>query len=687
MSELVQLSKTGDIAVVTICNPPVNALSPGVPEGILRSVEAANADPEVRAIVVIGSGNTFVAGADITEFGKIVAGKAPPVSLARLFQKVEDSPRPLVMALHGTAFGGGLELAMAGHYRVIAPAGQVGQPEVKLGVIPGAAGTQRLPRLCGMAKAIEMCSLGEPVAAKEALELGIVDRVIEGDLLAGAVAFAREVAAARIVKVRDRVDRLAAPDEATVTLARNTAKKVRRGQNAPLAAIDAVLAAARLPFAEGLAYERKLFEECLFSVQSKALIYAFFGERAVGKIPDIGKDVKPLEIQRAAVIGAGTMGGGIAMTFANAGIPVIVKEATQEGLDRGFNLIRANYAGTVKKGRMTQQAMDQRMALITPQLTYDGFDQADVVIEAAFENMALKKQIFGDLDRIAKPACLLATNTSSLDVDAIANMTSRPEMVLGMHFFSPANVMRLLEVVRGKATCPDVISTAMALGKRLKKVAVLARNCQGFIGNRMVFPYAREAQFMVEEGATVEAVNEALYNFGMAMGPLAMMDLSGIDVFAKIREEFKHLEKPGERQAQIGIKLFQLGRYGQKTSRGFSIYDENRRALPDAEIAALAASVGVSRRTFTAEDIVERCMLGLINEGAQLLDEGIAIRAVDIDIVYLSGYGFPAHRGGPMFYADTLGLAHVVKRIEALGWTPAPLLRRLVAEGKTLTGA
>ena len=687
MSELVQLTTQRDIAVVTVCNPPVNALSPGVPEGIVSAVEAAAADPAVRAIVIIGSGSTFVAGADINEFGKIVAGERPSISFAHTFMKIEDAGKPVIMAIHGTAFGGGLELAMAGHYRVIAPAGQVGQPEIKLGVIPGAAGTQRLPRLCGIPKALEMCALGEPIGAKEALEHGIVDRIMEGDLLAGALAFAAEVAGAPVIKVRDRNDKLAAPDEAVVARARDAAKKARRGQNAPLAAIDAVVAAATLPFAEGLAFERKLFEQCLFDTQSKALIYAFFGERIVAKIPDIPKDVKPAEIQRAAVIGAGTMGGGIAMTFANAGIPVIVREASQAALDRGIDVIRNNYAGTVKKGRMTQQAMDQRMALITPQLTYDGFDQADVVIEAAFENMALKKQIFGDLDRIAKPACLLATNTSSLDVDAIANMTSRPEMVLGMHFFSPANVMRLLEVVRGKATCPDVISTAMALGKRLKKVAVLARNCQGFIGNRMVFPYAREAQFMVEEGATVEAVNEALYNFGMAMGPLAMMDLSGIDVFAKIREEFNHLEKPGERQAQIGIKLFQLGRYGQKTSRGFSIYDENRRALPDAEIAALAASVGVSRRTFTAEDIVERCMLGLINEGAQLLDEGIAIRAVDIDIVYLSGYGFPAHRGGPMFYADTLGLAHVVKRIEALGWTPAPLLRRLVAEGKTLTGA
>ena len=686
MSELVRLSKTGHIAVITICNPPVNALSPGVPEGIQRSVEAANADAEVRAIVVIGDGNTFVAGADITEFGKIVAGKAPPVSLAQLFLQLEDSAKPLVMALHGTAFGGGLELAMAGHYRVIAPGGQVGQPEVKLGVIPGAAGTQRLPRLCGIPKALEMCSLGEPIGAKEALELGIVDRLIEGDLLAGAVSFAEEIASRPIRKVRDRADRLAPPEGAVVSRSRETAGKVRRGQTAPLAAIDAVIAAATLPFADGLAYERKLFEQCLHSVQSKALIYAFFGERAVGKIPDIGKDVKPLDIQRAAVIGAGTMGGGIAMTFANAGIAVIVKEATQEALDRGFGVIRANYAGTVKKGRLTQEAMDQRLALITPQITYDGFEKADLVIEAAFENMALKKQIFGDLDRITKPGCILATNTSSLDVDAIAQMTSRPEMVVGMHFFSPANVMRLLEVVRGKATRAEVIATAMAMGKKLKKVAVLARNCPGFIGNRMVFPYAREAQFMVEEGASVEAVNEALYNFGMAMGPLAMMDLSGIDVFAKIREEFKHEEKPGVRQPLIGIRLYEAGAYGQKTNRGFSLYDESRRAQPNPEVVTLAASLGVPQRTFTAEDIVERCMLSLVNEGAQLLDEGIALRAVDIDIVYLTGYGFPAHRGGPMFYADTLGLAHVVARIEALGWTPAPLLRRLAAGGKTLTG-
>jgi 3-hydroxyacyl-CoA dehydrogenase len=682
MSELVELSKTGDIAVVTINNPPVNALSPGVPEGILRSVEAANADSTVRAIVVIGAGNTFVAGADITEFAKIVAGKAPPVSLAQAFLKLEDSAKPLIMALHGTAFGGGLELAMAGHYRVIAASGQVGQPEVKLGVIPGAAGTQRLPRLAGIPKALEMCSLGEPIGAREALENGIVDRIIEGDLLAGALQFASGVAGKAINKVRDRTDKLAEVDGNT---ARDVAKKVRRGQNAPLAAIDAVLASAHLPFTEGLAFERKLFEECLFSTQSKALIYAFFGERTVAKIPDIGKDVRPLDVRRGAIIGAGTMGGGIAMTFANAGIPVIVKDATQEALDRGMGVIRANYAGTVKKGRLTQQAMDERMAFITPQLTWDGFEQADVVVEAAFENMALKKQIFGDLDKIAKAGCILATNTSTLDVDAIAGMTSRPEMVVGMHFFSPANVMRLLEVIRGNATRPDVVATAMALGKKLKKVAVLARNCRGFIGNRMVFPYVREAMFMVEEGATVEAVNDALYDFGMAMGPLAMMDLSGIDVFAKIRQEFRHEEKAGVRQPKIGEQLYALGRYGQKTGRGFSLYDENRRARPDPEVAAVARG----SRSFSPEEIVERCMLAMINEGALLLEEGIAIRPVDIDVVYLNGYGFPAHRGGPMFYADTLGLAHVVARIEALGaehgqdlWTPAPLLARLAAEGK-----
>jgi 3-hydroxyacyl-CoA dehydrogenase len=607
---------------------------------------------------------------------------------------IEDSPKPVVMAIHGQALGGGMEVSMAGHYRVIAPSAQVGQPEVKLGIIPGAAGTQRLPRLAGVAKALEMCAFGEPIGAPEALALGIVDRVIDGDLLTGAVAFAREVADRPAPKARQRNEKLANVDPSIFAAARDTARKTRRGQPAPLAAIDAVEASTKLPFEEGCKLEAKLFSECLYSIQSKALIHAFFGERTVNKIPDIPKETPLYEIRRAAVIGAGTMGGGIAMNYANAGIPVIVKETAQEALDRGIGIIRKNYANSVLKGRFSQAVMDERMALITPQLSYDGFDQADIIVEAVFEGMALKKQVFGEIDAIAKPSCVLASNTSTLDVDEIASATKRPEMVIGHHFFSPANVMRLLEVVRGKATGKEVIATSMALAKRLKKVAVLAGNCRGFIGNRMLGPYFREAQFLLEEGASVENVNQTLYDFGFAMGPLAVSDLAGLDVGWRIRKEFKHLEKPGVRIPRVADRLCELGRFGQKTGRGYSKYDAERRPQPDPETAALIEAVareaGIERRNITPEEIVDRCLFALVNEGAKLLGEGFALRAVDIDVVYLNGYGFPAWRGGPMFYADTVGLAKVLARIQEFEarhgsdlWSPAPLLQRLAQDGRT----
>jgi len=694
MTELVKFALHGDVGVITVDNPPVNALSPGVPEGLQASIERATEDPQVRAVVIGGSGRTFIAGADIREFQKSGSAREVRGALLGALQAIEDCPKPVVMAIHGTALGGGLETAMSGHYRVAAASAQVGQPEVNLGLIPGAGGTQRLPRLAGVAKALEMCALGAPVKAQDALALGILDRIVEGDLLSGAIAFAREAASQPIRRTRDRNERLQNADPAVFDAARAQARQSKRGQTAPLAAIEAVEASTALSFEEGCRREGELFDDCLSSTQSKSLIHVFFGERTVAKIPGISKDIRTHEILRAAVIGAGTMGGGIAMNYANAGIPVIVKEASQEALDRGMAIIRKNYEGSVKKGRFSQSAMDQRMALIAPQLTYDGFEQADVITEAVFEGMALKKQVFAEIDRIAKSTCILASNTSMLDIDEIAAVTSRPQMVIGHHFFSPANVMRLLEVVRGKATGDNVIATSMALAKRLGKTAVLARNSRGFIGNRMVEPYVREAHFLVEEGASVEDVNEALYDFGMAMGPLAMDDLAGLDVFWRIKKEFRHLEKPGVRKPLVADLLCEMGRFGQKTGRGWSRYDENRRPLPDPEVADLiektAREAGIERRRITRQEILDRCLYALVNEGARVLDQGIALRSVDIDIVYLAGYGFPTWRGGPMFYADTIGLKHILARIGEFEkrhgpdlWAPAPLLERLAAAGRT----
>ncbi len=696
MSELVNYARQGDIGVITINNPPVNALSPGVPEGIMASIDAAEKDPEVKAVVLIGGGRTFIAGADIKEFGKVTSGEKPRISFNAVLEKVENSTKPVVMAIHGTAFGGGLETAMAGHYRVAVASAQVGQPEVKLGIIPGAGGTQRLPRLAGVSKAVEMCAFGEPIDAKAALAAGIIDKIVEGDLLTGALAFAQGVAGKLALKTRERNEKLqdSSANTAIFALAREQARKTRRGQMAPLAAIDAVEAATRLPFADGINREAEIFRVCLFSVQSKALIHAFFGERAVTKIPDVPKETKVYDIRKAAIIGAGTMGGGIAMNYANAGIPVIIKETAQDALDRGIAIIRKNYENSVKKGRFSQAVMDQRMALITPQLTYDGFGQADIIVEAVFEGMALKKQIFGEIDAFAKPDCILASNTSTLDVDEIASATKRPQMVIGHHFFSPANVMRLLEIVRGKATSKEVIATSMGLAKKLNKVGVLAGNCRGFIGNRMIHCYGREAQFLVEEGAAPEQVDGAIYEFGLAMGPLAMGDLAGLDVGWRIRKEFKHLEKPGVRIPHMADKLCEIGRYGQKTGKGWYKYDADRKPSPDPEVTALieatAKEYGIERRQITNEEIIERTIYALVNEGARILEEGIALRAVDIDIVYLNGYGFPAWRGGPMFYADTIGLKHVLAKIAEFEkrhgsdlWAPAPLLKKLAAADKT----
>jgi 3-hydroxyacyl-CoA dehydrogenase len=700
MSDLVYLSKDNDIAIITINNPPVNALSPGVPEGIAEAVDKVNSDPGVKAAVLIGAGKTFVAGADINEFGKITSGKTHgAVSIfPQMLRKIEDCSKPVVMAIHGTAFGGGLELAMAGHYRVAVASAQVGQPEVKLGIIPGAHGTQRLPRLAGVAKALEMCANGNPVKAPEAQKLGIIDRIIEGDLLAGAVAFAREVAGKPAIRTRERNEKLGTPEQNApiFAAARDAARKKARGLMAPLAAIDAVEAATKLPFEQGCEEERRLFSECLFSDQSKAMIHVFFGEREVAKIPDIPKETPIIPVNSVGIIGAGTMGGGIAMSFANVGIPVLLKETEQAALDRGLATIRKNYETSIKRGRFTQQFMDERMQLIKPTLGYEGFDRVDMVIEAVFEGMALKKQVFGELDKICKPGAILASNTSTLSIDEIAQATSRPEAVIGTHFFSPANVMRLLEIVRGRATSREVIATCMQLSKKLGKVGVLVGNCRGFVGNRMFGPYRREAQFLVEEGAGVEAVDKALYDYGMAMGPLSVGDLAGLDVGWRIRKEFRHLEKPGVRQPLAEDKLCEMGRYGQKTRAGWYKYDENRKQIPDPEVPQLvkqwATEAGIPQRQISAEEIVDRCIYALVNEGARILEEGYALRAVDIDIIYLTGYGFPAHRGGPMWYADTVGLKKVYDRICEFErqhgelWTPAPLLKELALTGRDFKG-
>ena len=696
MTDLVQYSKDNDVAVITINNPPVNALSPGVPEGIANAIEQIEKDPSVKAAVLIGGGRTFIAGADIKEFVKLTSGgRRGDIGIAQYLLTIENRRKPIVVAIHGNALGGGLEVAQACHYRVASPDAKVGQPEVNLGIIPGAGGTQRLPRLAGIAKAIEMCTVGKPIKAAEALECGIVDRVIEGDLLAGAIAFAREVAGNPAPKTRERNEKLGTPEQNApiFAAARETVRKKQRGLPAPLVAIDAIEAATKLPFEKGCEEEKRLFYQCLYSDQSKALIHVFFAEREVSKIPDIPKETQIIPVNSVAIVGAGTMGGGIAMVCANAGIPVVIKDTDQGALDRGLATIQKNYATSVKRGRFTQEYVDQRMKMIKTTLSYDDFAGADMVIEAAFEGMALKKEIFAELDRACKRGAILSSNTSTLNIDEIAATTSRPEAVIGMHFFSPANVMRLLEIVRGKASGKDVIATCMQLSKKLGKVGVLVGNCRGFVGNRMFLPYIREAQFLVEEGAAPEAVDKAFVDFGMAMGPLAVGDLGGLDIAYRIRKEFRHTEKPGARQPFVEDRMVEMGRLGQKSGSGWYKYDADRRATPDPEIAALVrkwtADANVPQRQISAEEIVDRGIYTLVNEGARILEEGYALRAGDIDTIYVNGYGFPAYRGGPMWYADSVGLKKVYERVSefhkqhGMLWEPAPLLKKLAESGKS----
>jgi 3-hydroxyacyl-CoA dehydrogenase len=697
MGNLIQVTRDGDIGVVTINNPPVNALSPGVVEGLIAAVGALGADAAVRAIVLIGGGRTFCGGADIKEFGKLTSGqRSLDAGLDPMLNALEDCPKLVVCAIHSAALGGGLEMAMACHYRVATPDAQVGQPEVKIGLIPGAGGTQRLPRLAGVAKAAEMCAGGEPVRAAEALAAGILDKLIEGDLQTGAIAFAREVAAQGPPrKTRDLTAKLgaAAANAPILAVVREQVKKKARGMIAPFKAVDAIEAAVALPFAEGIKREAELFRECLFSDQSKALIHVFCAEREVAKVPGLPKDAPRIPVRRAAVVGAGTMGGGIAMAYASAGIPVLLKEVNQEALDRGLATIRKNYASTVQKGRLTQQQMDERLARIEPTLTFDRFAEADIVVEAVFEGMALKKQVFAELDKVARPDAILASNTSTLSIDEIASATGRPRQVIGHHFFSPANVMKLLEIVRGKHTAPEVIATSMDLAKRLGKVGVLVGNCRAFVGNRMFEPYIREAQFLVEEGAKIEEVDAALTAFGMAMGPLAVLDLAGLDVGWRVRKEGGFVQPPGRTAFRAEDRLCELGHFGQKTGAGWYRYEGGRAPTPNPDAVRFAAEAtreaGIVPRTVTSAEIVERTVYSLINEGARILEDGLALRAGDIDIVYIYGYGFPPFRGGPMWYADTVGLKAVHDRIRQFEeqhgarWAPAPLLTKLAGEGRT----
>jgi 3-hydroxyacyl-CoA dehydrogenase len=691
------MSSTRDnVAVITIDNPPVNALSPGVPEGILAALDTAERDASVRAIVVIGGGRMFISGADIKELEEAARNPAKGgPDLHPLLTRIEDCGKPVIMAIHGIALGGGLEIAMAGHYRVAVADASLGAPEVNLGIIPGAEGTQRLPRLIGVAAAVEMCVVGKAIKAPEALRLGLIDRVIDGDLLKGAIAFARDVAGHAVHKTRERNDKLGSAAENTAIFAagRIQAGKIRRNQTAPLAVLEALEAATTLPFDEGCKKEREIVRRVLAGDQAKAMIHIFFAERAVGRVPGIPKDTAAYPIANVGIIGAGTMGGGIAMACANAGISVLLRETEQAALDRGMAGIRKNYESSVKKGRFPQAVMDQRMALIHPQLTYDGFDQADLIIEAVFESMPLKKQIFGEIDKIAKPDCVLSSNTSTLDIDEIASATSRPQMVIGLHFFSPAHVMRLVEIVRGKLAGNEVVATSLAIAKKLGKVGVVVGNCRGFVGNRMMLPYMREAQFLVEEGSTPELVDRALTNFGMAMGIFAVDDMGGIDLAYRVKQEYAYLRKPGERVPLVLDKLYEMGRWGQKRGAGWYRYDETRAPISDPLVNTLiektAQEAGIVHRGVTAEEIIERSVYVMINEGARILEEGHAQRAADIDVIYCTGYGFPGYRGGPMWYADTVGLKNVYARVLEFHrdygdlWEPAPLLKRLAEEGRS----
>ena len=690
---LVTYELVGDFGVITINNPPVNALSQKVREGVMSAITNAQTDNS-KAIVLICEGRTFVAGADIKEFGK------PPMapSLPEVNEAIESSAKPVIAALHGTALGGGFELALSCHYRCALNTAAVGLPEVNLGILPGAGGTQRLPRLVGVETALDVITSGKRVAAPKALELGMIDRVVEEPLQDSALAYAQSLLedGAPLRRIRDLEVPAAESDADVFEVWRKNMAKRRRGQVAPQKIVDCVEAAVSKPFEEGLQFERASFVECVGSDQAAAMRHMFFAERKAAVVEDLNENAKAKPINRVGIIGAGTMGGGIAMTFANAGIPVTLLELNQEALDRGLAMISKNYGITVSKGKMSQEAADKRQALITGSTSYDSLADVDLVIEAVFESMDVKRQVFGELDRVCKPGAILASNTSYLDVNEIAACTSRPQDVVGLHFFSPANVMRLLEVVRADATSEDVIATSMALGKKIGKVPVLARVCYGFIGNRMLRPYAREAQLSMIEGASPEQIDGVLTRFGMAMGPLAVGDLAGLDIGYKARQALTPEQKGDPCSYCIADALVEMGRLGQKSGAGYYRYDpETRARSSDPEvlevIEAQARAHGVQRRTMTDQEILDRHLMALINEGFHILGEGIAQRPSDIDVVYVNGYGFPVFRGGPMFTASQMRLREVYDCICALRdktgadyWQPAPLLEQLALEGKTL---
>ena len=686
LTQSVQLENRAGIAIVSVDNPPVNALSHHVRQGILDGMTAATDDDSVKAIVLICRGRTFIAGADITEFGRPPQGAPLPAVQAAM----EDCPKPVIAAVHGTALGGGLEVAMCAHYRVTDSAARFGLPEVKLGLLPGAGGTQRLPRVTGVPKALEMMTGGDPISAEEALACGLVDEIVE-DLEAGAVAFAERAVAEGLPlkRIRDLDDKVAEArsnpeifDEFRAKIARKT-----RGFLAPEYNIQCIEAAVNLGFDDGVAKERELFTELMTGTQSAAQRYYFFAEREAAKVPDVPRDTPQIEINSCGVLGAGTMGGGIAMNFANVGIPVTIVERDQASLDKGIAVIRGNYERSASRGSMPADQVEPRMALITPSLDRGDFATNDIVIEAVFEDLELKKSVFEDLDSICKPGAVLASNTSALDVNAIASATTRPESVIGMHFFSPANVMKLLEVVRGNETSPEVIATTMSLAKRINKIAALVGVCHGFVGNRMLAMRRIESDRMILEGATPAQVDKVVYDFGFPMGPYAMSDLAGLDIGWK---------EENSKSETVRDILCESGRRGQKNGRGYYTYDpETRASTPDPEVEQMirdfASAKGVEQREVTDDEVRERCLYPMVNEGAKILDEGIAIRASDIDVVWINGYGWPMYRGGPMFWADTVGLDEVVAKIsdyhERLGgdhWKLSPRLSALVAAGEPL---
>ncbi|TNC08613.1 3-hydroxyacyl-CoA dehydrogenase [Methylobacterium terricola] len=681
---VVATAREGAVAVLTLQSGPVNALGSGLRQGILAAIEAAEADPAVKAIVLIGGGRMFSAGADITEFGKPQSG----IGLPELLNRIEAVGKPVVAAIHGNALGGGLETALACHYRVAVPSAKVGLPEVKLGILPGAGGTQRLPRVVGPRKALEVIVGGSPIGAKAAAGMGLIDELAPEDgLRAHAVAFAERVVAEGrpLTKIRDRDDKIAEgrDDPGLFAAFRDENSRKTRGFEAPEACIACIEAACRLPFDEGMAFERAEFQKLVTGTQSAAQRYVFFAERQAAKIPDVPDDTPARPIARVGVIGAGTMGGGISMNFLNAGIPVTIVETKREALDRGLKTIRTNYENTAKKGRLKAEDVETRMGLLSDTLELERLAECDLIIEAVFEDMGIKKEIFSKLDTIAKPGAILASNTSYLDIDAIAAMTHRPADVIGMHFFSPANVMRLLEVVRGEKTAKDVIATAMQIGRKVGKIPVLVGVCHGFVGNRMLAERQREANRLILEGVTPWDVDRVIYEFGLPMGPFTMSDLAGLDI---------GWSRETNKSESVRDLLCEQDRRGQKTSAGFYDYDAKRKATPskvtEEIIATVAERQGVARKDATDQEILERCLYPMVNEGAKILEEGKAIRASDIDIVWINGYGWPVYRGGPMFWADTIGLPKVLERLRAYqaeygdAFKPSALLERLAAEGK-----